>query len=81
MEILNAELSPYGSKNECTRTNTVLPPISEFSTRAVSLVQPDWVEPGGITSHNLFANWEKNLNFFHVLNFCSCTIYIKLNVF
>ena len=38
MESLNPELALYGSNNLCTRTNTVLPPISEVSTGAVSLI-------------------------------------------
>ena len=36
LESLNPELAHYGSKNECTRTNTVLCPISEVNTGAVS---------------------------------------------
>ena len=35
---LNPVLAHYGRTNECTRANTVLPPISEVSTVAVSLV-------------------------------------------
>ena len=38
IESLNPELALYGSKNGCTRTNTVLPTISEVSTGAVSLL-------------------------------------------
>ena len=43
MESLNPELALYGSKNEFPRTNTVVFPISEVSTGAVSLViqEPD----------------------------------------
>ena len=37
MDSLNPELALYGSKNECARTKTVLPPIYEVSTGAVSL--------------------------------------------
>ena len=37
MESLNPELALYGSKNESSWTNTVLPPISEVSTDGVSL--------------------------------------------
>ena len=36
MESLNPKLALYGSINKCTRTSTVLPPISEVSTGAVS---------------------------------------------
>ena len=43
MESLNPELALYSRKNECTRTNTVLHPISEVSTGAVSL----WGSPEG----------------------------------
>ena len=39
MESLNPELAFYGSKNECTSTNTVLSPIFEVSTGAVSHIQ------------------------------------------
>ena len=37
LQSLIPELAIYGSKNVCTGTNNVLPPISEVSTRAVSL--------------------------------------------
>ena len=39
METLNPELALYGCKDLCTRTKTVLPPISEVSTGAVSLIK------------------------------------------
>ena len=38
MKSLNPDLSRYGTKNECTRINTVLAQISEVSTGAVSLM-------------------------------------------
>ena len=38
MQSLSPELALYGSKNKFTRTKTVLPPISEVSTGAVSLI-------------------------------------------
>ena len=37
MKSLNPELTLYGSNNLCTWNNTVLPTISEVSTKAVSL--------------------------------------------
>ena len=37
MESPNPELALYGSKTECARTNTLILPISEISTGAVSL--------------------------------------------
>ena len=37
MESLNLELALYGSKNECTRIDTVLPLKYEVITGAVSL--------------------------------------------
>ena len=58
MESLNPELALYVSKNECTRTNTVLPPISELSTRAVSLVRPH-------VSLAYLHGWAKFRNFLH----------------
>ena len=38
MESVVPELALYGSKNESTKTNTVLLPISEVSTVVVSLI-------------------------------------------
>ena len=37
MESQHPELTLYGSQKECSRTNTVLPLISEVSTGVVSL--------------------------------------------
>ena len=39
MEILNTKFALYGSKNKFARTNTVLFPLPEVSTRAVSLIK------------------------------------------
>ena len=38
MESLNTELALYGSKTECAGTDKVFIPLSEVSTRALTLV-------------------------------------------
>ena len=48
MESLNPELPLYGSKNLCTRTKIVLPPITEVSTVAVFLMPNKSRDKGGL---------------------------------
>ena len=46
MEGLNPELALYGSIIECTRTNTVLPQITEVSRGAVFFIEWKWWRQG-----------------------------------